>query len=560
MAEGDGSGARLSLTGNLEDLPLLDILQIVSFSKKTGWLSIRTTEGEGAIVFQGGLVVASFAWDSLPPDPRARELSPEKREIVLRGRIELGLGRLIRLREGEFSFSLTDAPPAEVAGRSIVEETLSAGINPQELLLELARGMDEDRRQSTAALEVSFTEAPEGGSLPGEEASDGFDEEFPEVAASEQGAPEEPLFAPSAPPAAARHAPAAEDGWAILLVDDEEDVRRVLARQFTRSGHQVVEAPDPETAVKRARGLSKADISFVLVCDLGMPTTSGASFQGGFEVVKRLARLRVHPPVLLMTDRLSRTLQARARQLGARVVFKPGLSKLDPPQFETDLQAFAATLLEDLIPQALALPSPPPSAAAPPPPPTRALIRPADRTADDLSRELAGLQQRLRALGSPPDASHIARLVMEAAREFFERGLFFVVKDEQACGIAGFGPAPSDENLHLLARALAIPLGEPSVFRQVIESGKPFRGALPEGHWTEALLGRIGRFQSAEAALLPLVTHRETIALLYGDNPASGRPSGRLDSLEVFVNQAGIALENVFLQKKIQALSGGQVG
>src|SRR5436189_217201 len=39
----------MSLTGNLEDLPLLDILQIVSFSKKTGYLSIRTAAGEGAV-------------------------------------------------------------------------------------------------------------------------------------------------------------------------------------------------------------------------------------------------------------------------------------------------------------------------------------------------------------------------------------------------------------------------------------------------------------------------------------------------------------------------------
>src|SRR6185295_7932765 len=52
-------GARLSLTGNLEDLPLLDILQIVSFSKKTGYLSIRTGAGEGAIVFHDGFVTSS---------------------------------------------------------------------------------------------------------------------------------------------------------------------------------------------------------------------------------------------------------------------------------------------------------------------------------------------------------------------------------------------------------------------------------------------------------------------------------------------------------------------
>jgi hypothetical protein len=134
------------------------------------------------------------------------------------------------------------------------------------------------------------------------------------------------------------------------------------------------------------------------------------------------------------------------------------------------------------------------------------------------------------------------------------------VKDEQARGVTGFGPTPAEEGLPLLARALSIPLGEPSVFRQVVETGRPFRGALPEGQWADAVLGRIGRFQSAEVAVLPLVTHRETIALLFGDNPGSGRASRRLDSLEVFVNQAGIALENVFLQKKIQALQGREVG
>ena len=70
-------------------------------------------------------------------------------------------------------------------------------------------------------------------------------------------------------------------------------------------------------------------------------------------------------------------------------------------------------------------------------------------------------------------------------------------------------------------------------------------------------MGKVGRFQSEEVALLPLVTHRETIAVLFGDNPETGRPVGRLDALEVFVNQAGVAFENAFLQRKIQSLQAG---
>jgi hypothetical protein len=52
------------------------------------------------------------------------------------------------------------------------------------------------------------------------------------------------------------------------------------------------------------------------------------------------------------------------------------------------------------------------------------------------------------------------------------------------------------------------------------------------------------------------VTHRETIALLFGDNPETGREFGRLEALEVFINQAGVALENAFLHRKLQALQG----
>jgi hypothetical protein len=151
----------MSLTGNLEDLPLLDILQIVSFSKKTGYLTIRTDAGEAAIVFREGYVVSSFTWDSLPIDPRAASLPEEKRRELIRQRIEIALEQLIRLREGQFNFSLSDQIPGRIGPRDISQESLEMGINPQELLLDLARGIDEDRRDSSAVLEASFAEPAE---------------------------------------------------------------------------------------------------------------------------------------------------------------------------------------------------------------------------------------------------------------------------------------------------------------------------------------------------------------------------------------------------------------
>src|SRR4029079_17578312 len=96
----------------------------------------------------------------------------------------------------------------------------------------------------------------------------------------------------------------------------------------------------------------KAGLSFVVVTDLAMPTSGGSSFQGGFEVVKRLSKMNLRPPVVLMTENLSPALQARAKQMRvSTVVFKPGLSKLDPAQFEADLPAFAVQLPHDVLPR-----------------------------------------------------------------------------------------------------------------------------------------------------------------------------------------------------------------
>src|SRR5262245_50676919 len=203
----------MSLTGNLEDLPLLDILQIVSFSKKTGFLSIHTSEGHSAIVFREGFVVSAFRSHGRPMTDAERALPGEARVSRVRERIEAALKQLIRLREGEFNFSLTEEPPTVIEGRDVSGETLEAGINAQELLLGLARGMDEDRRASSAALEASFAEAP---ALPAEDL-----EPLPPEAEPPPAVAAPPPPAVAAPATSPATIPPADEPRAVVLVDDE---------------------------------------------------------------------------------------------------------------------------------------------------------------------------------------------------------------------------------------------------------------------------------------------------------------------------------------------------
>jgi len=63
-------------------------------------------------------------------------------------------------------------------------------------------------------------------------------------------------------------------------------------------------------------------------------------------------------------------------------------------------------------------------------------------------------------------------------------------------------------------------------------------------------------------ALLPLVSGRQVLGLLYGDNGVSRRPIGDLRGLEIFVLQAGTALHSALLQRRMDALGsrGGTDG
>jgi len=530
----------VSLRGNLENVPLLDILQIVAFSRKTGSLIVQAAQGEAALVFENGLIVSSFVWDTPPLQDAG--LPEAERSALIRERIEVALARLARLREAPFSFEVTAEPARVVGGHDLSRETLSRGLNPQELLLDLAKGIEEDRRDSLAALESAFVEpAPEVLERVAAQEPAGAAEDLIVVDVEEELTPEAERFAwegeatSAVPGEADRHR-------IVLLLEDDADARRVLAGALVRGGCQVVEAGDPLSAFRKARGLADVGLPFVLVADRGMPTTDHASFDGGLEAVKRLQQAGLHPPILLMTDRMTGAIHARARRLGvSRFVFKPGLSRLDPAQFEADLQAFAGRMLEDVLPGleriAEARGSSPATVALP-------------RRIDDWE-EVTALQRRLEELHGPRDAFQVSTLVMKVAREFFERAVLFVVKDEALRGLAGFGSAAGDE-ISLLVRELVVPLDVPSVFERVVAKGRSFLGPLSEEEWARFDQG-LGRFRSTVVALLPLLTHRETIALLLGDNPDTGAEPGRLETLEVFLSQAGTALETAFLERKLEA-------
>jgi hypothetical protein len=130
------------LKGTLDDFSVTDILQVISFGRKTGYLSFETGAAGGAIVFRKGRVLASVDEGGAPLEAELESLRGRQREEVIRRRIAASLERLARCRQGVFYFQVSPQPPQVIAGREIALETLDAGIEVVDLLLELVGSQD----------------------------------------------------------------------------------------------------------------------------------------------------------------------------------------------------------------------------------------------------------------------------------------------------------------------------------------------------------------------------------------------------------------------------------
>lgn len=508
----------MSLSGSVEDLPLLEILQVVSFCQKTGHLTVRADAGEAAVVFDSGRVVAGYAWNvpALPPgDPGPA------RERAVRERVALILERLVRLRDGDFAFHLSQEVPTTLGGHDLSGEMLPGGINPEELMLDLAKKLDEDRRDAAAVLEASFA-------APVEEDDLGLEELVEE--------------APAEPPAAALSGPR------VLVVDDEPDVRRVLRERLAAAGFDVSEAGDPLEARGAMERLAADARPFLLVADVGLPSLAGSSFRGGLDVARYASGVAPAPPVLLMAETIDEKLRTRAKRSGASLLaWKPGLSKLDPLQYEADLRAFGDKLARDLLPRLEGRRAAPPRRAAPIPAPPPQAAHPARDEA--LAARRAALDTALVELQSRPDPDMVAFLLLRAARAFFPRVVLFLVRDERLRGLGGVGPVANGTSLDLLARELSVPLAEPSPFADAVALGRAWSGPLPQHGPLRAMVDRMGDLGATAAAVLPVRAQHETIAVVYGDAPG-GAALPELDLLVAFNEHAGRALDNALLGRR----------
>jgi hypothetical protein len=131
------------VSGEIENVPLLDVLQVVAYSKQTGVLSVQGVGIEGSLVFERGAVVVGESTSTRTLLERAASESEPRARLALRRAGTLAvLTELLVLRSGKFRFQGTKARLADLVGVSLDafydEGTLDTG----ELLLLVATAID----------------------------------------------------------------------------------------------------------------------------------------------------------------------------------------------------------------------------------------------------------------------------------------------------------------------------------------------------------------------------------------------------------------------------------
>ena len=103
----------------------------------------------------------------------------------------------------------------------------------------------------------------------------------------------------------------------VLLADDDETFRTLVAAELRRTGHQVMEAADGAEALEAIADRVAVDGFDVVIADNRMP------FLSGLHILASLRGLRQRIATILVTGCADRATRTVAGQLGATVVHKP---------------------------------------------------------------------------------------------------------------------------------------------------------------------------------------------------------------------------------------------
>ncbi len=573
----------MSLVGSLEDLSLLDILQIVNVSRRTGVLRLSPPDlGCAYIYFSTGSVsdiVGDFdelrflrffesqdlvdrkemeqalAFASGKPMQalhrmlQAGVLNRSFLEQARRLELSKRLKALTQFGRGEFLFSLSEDGEEMNADWPTPFCPLDQPVSPQNLLTQTITDSSfaEWAPPRPARTRVPVPEPPPPAPVSAEALPSPIHHEpVPPPAAEAVPLP------PPAPPvrdSAAVPADQAKSKVAVVLAADESIFKTMLMVRLHKHFAQVLPVATMAEYTAVCSGLLEQRKPFLALTDLLMPTSDGVGYLGGLELLEKSSLSFPQVKVVLMSDLEDDRIMEMAKLKGAVAVLgKPALSQIRVDQFEASINGFAEVFCRE-VDRLL--------------PPVEEEVATFYKdlgveTVDEGYRvrdQLSLLKGLMGELASPRESSEISLLVLRLAAEYFERAILFLVKKDQILGLGGFGETGDPEKMMQKVRRLRIPVGVGSIFDEAIQSrSTAIRSRQGFSRVDSDFAQALGTQRPEVVVAIPMVSRSRVVALLYADNASGGESLPDLSGIEIFMAQAGLAMEKALLERQLLSL------
>jgi hypothetical protein len=169
-------------------------------------------------------------------------------------------------------------------------------------------------------------------------------------------------------------------------------------------------------------------------------------------------------------------------------------------------------------------------------------------------REIATLKSMFDELRFPTATAEVTLLILRYASEVVNRAVLFMVKKDEVRGLGQFGIELRGKSPDQVVRNIRVPLNKPSVFLTAIETRRSYLGRLETNECNTYLATELGGAVPDTVLAIPLIVDGKVALIVYGDNLPEDKPLRGTDVLEIFMNQAGMALEKALLEKRLAEL------
>jgi hypothetical protein len=518
----------MSLQGQIEDVAVTDVMQLIRLGGHSGTLSIHAGEQEALIGFERGRLVSAWSSRSLrlgelllaagvldePTLQRAldtQEVERPRRAIgqvlvrqgaatpdvirqVVGQEIERVVKEVLAWPAGTFDFALDDLTPLVEVSR--FSGAPKVDLDTQQVILDVLQDMEEESTRAACQPPTPVEVAPDGSEPI---------EEFVQVLT--KGGRKRP---------ASEAVPEPTDTDTAITTKNEvcERPRFQLvspdAELLAQINHLLAETGDRMSAV----GLRDAGSSLlgeappIVVVDLRYQAHAA-------DTLTALCRARPRAAVVALF----------VERAPLRDLYRAGVASITSAAPETVVACVRSVVRQ------------------------RKYLCNEHAIAEGVRASFARLRRIIADLRSGLLATSVSLNLLNVVAESLDRGVLLVPDRDQLLALGAFGQTALGEELLSKTQTLAFPVGPSGVLCECLRDSHTRRTSYDSAGLPQAFRDVVDRPVSGEIAVLPVPGSEHVIAVIYLDNGARDRPVGDIEIFELAAFQLGLALENEFLRR-----------